>query len=251
MPEPTFDESSPGGLDVELRRLGERSLTRRGLLQWSAGSAFGAVALLLVGCADDDDDDDDETPTEEAIEGPTEEATEEPTEEATEEATEEPTEETGGGGIAAGGVNIIEVTLSGEDAVVTIRNDGDAAASLEGWFVCNFPSYWPIPNTELAPGATLRVHAGSGDDGAEDVFAGGGFGSLSGADAGEVAIYNIGGNFGEASAIVSYVGWNGGAARSGVALEAGIWGEAFVDAIDGATISLTGEPGDATGYSVS
>ena len=236
MPVSPFDESSPRGLDDEVRRLGGRTLTRRGLLRWSAGSAFGAVALLLVGC-NDDDDDDDATPTEEATEEPTEEATEQPTEEATEEPTEE------AGGIAARGVTIVEVALAGEDAVVTIRNEGDAPASMEGWFVCNFPGYWPIPSTALAPGASLRIHAGSGEDGDEDVFAGGGFGSLSGADAGEVAIYNVGGNFGDPSAIVSYVGWNGGAARSGVAQEAGIWGDAFVDATDGATISLTGSGG--------
>lgn len=137
---------------------------------------------------------------------------------------------------ATGGVAISDVTLDGGTATVTVTNNGDTAASLDGWYVCNFPDYWAIPAVEIAAGATLTFHAGGGTDTATDLYAGGGFGALSGSGAGEVALYSSNA-FGSDEAIQSYVAWNGGKNRKSVAQAAGIWGQDDLSAEDGALLS--------------
>ena len=226
-----------------LEGLAERRLSRRTLLRGGAFGIGGLAAAALVGCGDDDDDDDDDdngaTPT------PT--ATATPTPTATATATQPPAG--GGGGIAAGGVIIEEVVLAGGDATVVLFNTGDTEQAFEGWFLCQFPSYWPLPSMTLAPGGRVTVNAGSGDDTADELFAGGGFGSLSGGRAGEIALYS-GGNFGSSDVIVSYVAWNGGSMRKSVAQGAGIWGNDDVDDGDGATIAFRGGDPGAAAYEV-
>ena len=139
---------------------------------------------------------------------------------------------------AIGGVAISGVTLNGDTATVTVTNNGESTVNLDGWFVCNFPAYWPIPAVDIAAGASLTFHAGEGADTATDYYAGGGFGALSGSGAGEVALYSSN-SFGSAEAIQSYVGWNGGQMRKGLAQEAGIWGDDDVTAEDSASLSNT------------
>ena len=81
------------------------------------------------------------------------------------------------------------------------------------------------------------------------MFAGGGFGSLSGGGAGEIAVYSRQ-DFGSSDAIVSYVAWNGGSMRKSVAQSADIWGSADVEAAEGATIAFVGGDPGAESYEV-
>lgn len=133
-------------------------------------------------------------------------------------------------------VAISSVTLDGTNSSVTITNNGDSTVNLGGWFVCNIPSYWEIPAVDIAPGASLVFHAGSGTDTTTDLFAGGSFGSPNGDGADGIALY-MNGAFSSHNAIVSYVGWNGGDGRKSVAQTAGIWGEDDVNAENGALLS--------------
>lgn len=169
-----------------LEGLRGRRLSRRTLLRGGAFGIAGLAAAAVVSCGDDDDDDDDNgaTPT------PTPTATPTPTPIPSATATQPPAG--GGGGIAAGGVIIEELALAGGDATVVLFNTGDTEQALDGWFLCQFPTYWPLPSMTLAPGGRVTVNAGSGDDTADELFAGGGFGSLSGSGAGEVALYSGG-----------------------------------------------------------
>ena len=147
-------------------------------------------------------------------------------------------------------VVISEVDLAGADASITITNEGADAIDISGWFVCNFPAYWPIPaGTTLAAGGSLVIHAGDGTDTADEIFAGGGYGALTGGAAGEVAIYNSG-VFDSAEAIVSYVAWDGGGLRKTVGQDAGLWGEGDVSTAAGDVIELTGDGTDADSYTV-
>ncbi|MCZ6545613.1 MAG: CHRD domain-containing protein [Chloroflexi bacterium] len=147
-------------------------------------------------------------------------------------------------------VVISEVDLAGADASITITNEGADAIDISGWFVCNFPAYWPIPaGTTLDAGASLEIHAGDGTDTADEIFAGGGYGALTGGAAGEVAIYNDF-NFESADSIVAYVAWDGGGFRKGLAQEAGLWGDTDVSTAAGDVIELTGDGTDADSYTV-
>ncbi|MDA1061333.1 MAG: lamin tail domain-containing protein [Chloroflexi bacterium] len=207
------------------------------------------AALVLVGCSDDDDDDDnDVAATAEATDTATTEATETATETATAEATEEATTDPTATAIAGGGPIIEQVVLGGADASIVLVNGGEEAVSLDGWFLCNFPDYWPLPAMELAPGARLTVHAGAGTDTADELYADGGYASLNGGD-GEFALYSSNA-FGDVTAIVSYVGWGAGNRRLELAQEAGIWGDVTLEAVDGATISHNGGAPGAEAYTV-
>ena len=259
----------------QLEGWGERRISRRSLLRWSTRGSLGVAVLVLVGCGDDDDDDAAtataaaaDTTTAEPTATPTataaattaaatatatgtatatETATATGTAAATETAT--PTEQPSNGGATAAGGPIIErVVLGGGDATVVLFNSGDAPVSLDGWFLCNFPDYWRVPAVELAPGARLTVHAGAGADSGGELFAGGGYGSLGGGN-GEIGLYSSS-DFGSADAIVSYVGWGSAKARLGVARSAGIWGDATLEAGDGATIAFSGGPPAAEAYAV-
>ncbi|WP_424008750.1 lamin tail domain-containing protein [Haloferax denitrificans] len=55
---------------------------------------------------------------------------------------------------------------------VTLRNDGDATVDLSGWTVSDAAgaTYTFAEGTDLAPGASLTLHTGSGTDTDEDVY---------------------------------------------------------------------------------
>ncbi|MCZ6546441.1 MAG: lamin tail domain-containing protein [Chloroflexi bacterium] len=146
-----------------------------------------------------------------------------------------------------GSVVISAVTIGGAGGALSITNLGGAPADLSGWYVCNFPAYWPIPSRMLGAGESLTIHGGSGTDTATDLFAGGGFGSFGAT--GEVALYRDA-DFDAANSIVAYVAWNGGKERKSVAQAAGIWGDADVSAAVGDTIVRTGSAADASAYTV-
>ncbi len=150
---------------------------------------------------------------------------------------------------ASGDIVITSVDLGGAEAAIVITNNGSATAELSGWFVCNIPAYFALPDITLAAGASVTLHAGSGADTATDIFADGGFGSLSGDGAGEIALYE-GNEFGNADSIRAYVGWNGGKGRKSVAQAAGIWDDTDITTAAGDTITYVGDATGAAAYSV-
>ncbi len=99
----------------------------------------------------------------------------------------------------------------GEAGLVEITNVGDEAGTMDGWFLCQRPSYHAVPTATLGPGQSLTIEAAQAS-----------IGGLDPAD-GEMGLYRSG-EFGDAGAIVSYVEWGtAGHGRSSVAVTAGIW----------------------------
>lgn len=247
-------------LETPKTQLLTRRASRRTVLRGGSVAA-GGIALFLVGCTSDDDDDATTEPsatdeptaettaeaTAEATAEPTEEPTEEPTAEATAEATAEPTEEPSGGSLPSK-VVVQSVALTGDDGTVVLRNLSDAAVTMDGWFICQRPAYWGIPSVTLDPGAEVTLHAGAGTDDASNLFADGGFGSLSGSS-GEIGLYDSS-SFGSSDAIVSFVAWNGSGGRASEAQGAGIWSSDTVEATDGDTLVFVGPSEDASGYAL-
>lgn len=109
---------------------------------------------------------------------------------------------------------ITSVDFDEEYAVIT--NVTGSGYSLEGHFICNFPTYAPIGELGTIPAgesftvelATIAASTGSG----------------------EIGIYTTN-DFSNPDAMVTYVEWGTpGHARSGVAVAAGLWTEGdFVD----------------------
>ena len=209
----------------------------------SSGFAAGGIGLFLIGCSGDDDG----TATTEAVADPTAEATDDPTAGATETATAAPTEAAGEGGLPSK-IVIQSVTLTGDDGTVVLRNLSAAAITIDGWFICQRPNYWPIPATTIEPGGELTLHVAVGTDDDTNFFASGGFASLAGRS-GEIALYDSS-NFGSADSIVAYVSWNGSSGRKSTAQEAGVWGADDLAASDGDTLVFVGPSEDASGYAL-
>ncbi len=111
-----------------------------------------------------------------------------------------------------------------------LRNVGTTDYDLAGHFLCNRPSYVPLPEETVAAGATMTVDlTGLGVS----------------ASGGELGLYTSS-SFGDASAIIRYVEWgSAGHGRTSTAVEAGVWADGdFVDN-GGADIASTGD--DPTG----
>ena len=82
---------------------------------------------------------------------------------------------------------INEVGL-GPDGYITLTNFTDQPASLGGLFLCQGAKCFELPNTEVAPGKTVRIAVGNGD-GLDGVIASGAtIGELRPSD-GEIALY--------------------------------------------------------------
>lgn len=176
-----------------------------------------AVVLVAAGCDGDDDGGD-----------------------AVDAGDEPAAEEDAGGGADADGDDVEDgTTAEGDGAfaisridfeagVVTITNVGGAAADPDGMFVCNRPTYVPLPAGEVAPGDSVEIETDRlGID----------------ADGGEVGLY-LTGSFSSADDMVSYVEWgSSGHGRSSVAVEAGLWEEgAALDAGASAIVATVDEP---------
>ena len=128
---------------------------------------------------------------------------------------------------------ISEVVFGGE-GYVAVTNVGGESADLEGWQLCQRPSYFGIPSVEVAPGETVFFTAGEGAGLSGTTVRGGPrFGRLSDSS-GEMGLYRDS-SFGSAGSIASYVEWgSSGHGRSSVAVEAGIWSEGEFVASEGA-----------------
>lgn len=175
---------------------------------------LAALALLGAACSDDDDDGGAEVVQD--------------ADQISTEPSVEPEEEAAAADPLRPGLEVTSVDFTTGVAVIT--NNGERDIDLTGHWICNRPSYAELPATTLAPGDTVEASLG-------------GFS----ADGGEVAIYDSDA-FGDSAAIQTYVAWGGGGGRQGVAEEAGIWVGAPVQPA-GDSITLTGDPGSATGWS--
>lgn len=131
---------------------------------------------------------------------------------------------TPGGGEPA--IRIEEIVFAG-DPYLLIGNGGTGLGSTEGYFICQFPSYYGLPSVELQPGERLAVPLGDGTvpdlvGVVATVEVTRPIGEVS-ATNGELGLYSTN-TFNSPDAIVDYVEWGAsGHARSGVAVAAGIW----------------------------
>ncbi len=116
----------------------------------------------------------------------------------------------------AGQLAIVSIDFS--TAEIQLTNTTDAELDINGWVMCNFPSYAPISGVDpIAPGETITVTSTVAIP----------------PNDGELAIYTAE-NFTNAEAIVTYVEWGSdGHTRSSVAAAAGIW--------DGTALSPDGD----------
>ena len=134
---------------------------------------------------------------------------------------------------------VITQVVFGDGGYVVITNVGGAPGSIGGYALCQRPSYFTLPDIELAPFESVWVAAGDGTalTATSAVAVIPAFGSLSSfnQDDGEMGLYTSP-DFGSADAMVSYVEWgSSGHGRSSVAVEAGLWAtDAFIEIPDDA-----------------
>lgn len=134
------------------------------------------------------------------------------------------------GEVAEGEFAITEIDFAAGE--LTITNVGDNAASLEGYRLCQRPTYSPVTDDTLEPGESVTL----------DASVVGGFDPTSG----ELGLYKSA-LFDNPDDIVSYVEWGrAGHGRSATAVDAGIWpADAFVET-SADTQTLTTDVGNAT-----
>ena len=188
--------------------------------RWSA--LLAVLALVVAACGDSGED---TTPTTAAT--PT-------TVAATPETAAPEPDITDAPAAAEGTIADLAITEVVFGESVTISNLGTGPVSVDGLWLCNRPSYTPMPTALIAPGESITVAAGD-------------LGGLSDGS-GEVAMYTSN-NFGASSDIIDYVTWGQGGGRLSVAADAGIWpaGEAVTPA--GASISAPNGGSSASDWS--
>jgi len=130
-------------------------------------------------------------------------------------------------GTAILGLHVARVVF-GPDGYVEISNTGDVEVSLDGLWLCQFPTYLPLSGS-IAAGEVLQISAAD-------------IGGLS-ADGGEAALYSDK-QFDSPTAILDYVGWGTGGKRGEVAALAGIWPQGVTVSAPPDFIELGGAPGD-------
>ena len=147
---------------------------------------------------------------------------------ATEPTTTTATTTTTEAPVATGPATVI-TAVDFDEGVVELTNISDEPFSLDGHFLCNFPTYVSISGS-LDPGASTTFE-----------LSGVGAGSLSG----EIGLYN-GSNFGSSDAIVAYVEWGTpNHQRSIVAVGAGLWTSG--DFVDNGSASFRAQTTGGTG----
>ena len=201
----------------------------------------GAAGLALVGCSGDDDDDVEDQVVAILTDDQDEDQAQQQQEMADDEEMddEQAVEEEMMADLPAIGID--EIELNGAMGSVLLMNTSSEAVSLEGWWICQHPAYWPLPALTIEPGAQLRIHAEAGEDTEDKIYAGGSFGNLG--NNGEIALYSSAA-FDNPDDMVSYVGWGNGGGRAGEARSASLWGDTNVEAGQGQVILRTA---DATG----
>ena len=237
-----------------------RRLSRRAALLLGGQAGLAAIGLVLVGCDGDDDDDGEEpapTPTPAATPPPPEEeATASPEVAATPPVDAAPTEEPAPAPAPAeaaahaikGGMVIEEVAIADANSTVTLFNTGDSPVNLDGWYICQFPNYWPVPALTVAAGGRIVVHMSQGENTETDLFANRAFSTLK-EDKGEVGLY-ASGQFDSPDAMRGYVDWNAEGHRAPTARAAGLWGDTFLTATLGSVIRWNGAGSGADSYTV-
>ncbi|NQV08194.1 hypothetical protein HQ535_16805 [bacterium] len=196
------------------------------------GALLIALVLVTAACGDDDSAETTTAPTTTAASTTAPATTAPATTTTTATATE-------GGTTAAPATTTVAESHAGlvirqigfdtdfQSGWVLIHNTGTAPVSLAGYFLCQRPSYFGLPDVEIAPDGILWVapiDAGDLVDTSPSIGAGGQIGAIN-SSSGEMGLYSAS-DFGSSDAIVSYVEWgNTGHGRSSVAVGAGIWGE--------------------------
>jgi hypothetical protein len=131
----------------------------------------------------------------------------------------------------------VSAVAFGEAGYVEVTNVGDADGTLDGYWLCQFPSYFEISGT-IGPGETAQFEVSASS-----------FGRLDDGS-GEIGLY-VNAGFDDPSAIVAYVEWGEpGHGRSGTAVEAGVWtANSAVDAAGAAIIvAVEDAPARAEGW---
>ncbi len=183
-----------------------------------AWALIAAVALIAAACGGSDD------PSDPAASGTTAPSSTDATTATTGPTTTAPIPS---GGSSIEGLHIDEIVF-GAEGHVQISNNGDADLSLDGLWLCQFPTYFELSGT-LEVDDVILIPASE-------------IGGLSSAG-GEAAIYTSR-DFDSSTAIVDYVGWGTGGGRGEVASQAGIWPEGATVSAPDDFIELGGAPGD-------
>ena len=165
----------------------------------------------------------------------------------TTQTTQAPTTTEAPAGAAEFAITSVGLNPAGPMAVIT--NIGSSPGVLGGYWLCQRPSYYQIPEIELQPGEFTVISFGGTDfqppDGAKETFLAN-LGGV-GADEGEIALYTSQ-SFGNSNAIVDYVEWGSADhGRSSVAVLAGIWPEGGFVSTSDATVSLLAQALPTTG----
>jgi hypothetical protein len=121
--------------------------------------------------------------------------------------------------------SLVIAAIDFDAGTILIRNDGAEPYNLTGHWLCNRPTYAPLPEETLEPGLSIEIDTAALGIGPSD---------------GEIGLYTSR-DFGSAEAIVRYVEWgNNGHGRSATAVEAGVWGEGDFVANEGANLESSG-----------
>ncbi len=131
------------------------------------------------------------------------------------------------GGSSIEGLHVDEIVF-GAEGHVQISNNGDVDISLDGLWLCQFPTYFELSGT-LEVDDVILISASD-------------IGGLS-SEGGEAAIYTSR-DFASSTAIIDYVGWGTGGDRSEVASLAGIWPQGATVSAPDDFIELGGVSGD-------
>jgi hypothetical protein len=123
------------------------------------------------------------------------------------------------------GLQIVQVGFdtSFQEGWVLLQNTGSTSVAIGGYFLCQRPSYFALPDVTIPAGDVLWIGVAGPVDAQPTFGANGAIGSFD-PSGGEVGLYSSN-SFEDANSMLSYVEWGStGHGRSSVAVNAGIWG---------------------------
>jgi hypothetical protein len=121
--------------------------------------------------------------------------------------------------------SLVIAAIDFDAGTILIRNDGAEPYNPTGHWLCNRPTYAPLPDETLESGLSIEIDTAALGIGPSD---------------GEIGLFTSR-EFGSAEAIVRYVEWgNSGHGRSATAVEAGVWGEGDFVANEGTNLESSG-----------